>query len=555
MTTLPLFAPRVVPQYMARPYQADADQAVDRELREKRSTLVVHATGLGKTVLFCMQAARRGGVLVLAHRDSLIKQAAGKLAAATGRHVAIEKAERWAFGSPYICASVQTLKANRLADFKRRFPDIEFIVTDEAHRSPAPSYRAIYDAYPEAKLLGVTATADRADGIAMGSVYDSVAHRFEIIAATEEAWLTPVEYVPLRADINLDKIAVRGADIDAAELDTAVADEAGKLVRAVFEAADGKRLLVFCPGVKTAHLAAEAANRMRPGSAAAVDGTTDPMERERIQAAHRAGDIKLLFNVDVYTEGYDDETLDGEVDFAKSLSRTKVMQRVGRITRLHSGEIGKLPTVEARRSAIAASPKPKAFWYDLVCNGERHSPIGPDDLLAGELPDEVRKQVKKIMRERGGDIRDAIAEAEEKIRRLTRAASAARAATVQVGKVRSLFELAGIKHLQDTTRGIRPEDYATPRQVGALRKRGIPVPEPCTKQMFRRLLGKEKQREAAGLTMLGAVNWLRWYGIDAWKMPRETSRRIHDAIVANDYAPLPPAVLADLSSRRVGEDG
>src|SRR6185369_1474281 len=77
----------VTPSYALRPYQQEADAAIDRELSLHRSTLVIMATGTGKTVLFASQARKRGRGLILAHRDSLIKQAAAKLRSETGEYV------------------------------------------------------------------------------------------------------------------------------------------------------------------------------------------------------------------------------------------------------------------------------------------------------------------------------------------------------------------------------------------------------------------------------------------------------------------------------------
>lgn len=549
--------------FTPRGYQNEADLCIDRELMAHRSTLVVQATGLGKTVLFCMQAKKRGNGLVLVHRDSLAKQAAEKLHLATGESVGVEKAERHAFGTRYIVASVQSLYPERLKRFAERFGDtIDFIITDEAHRSPAPSYRRIYDAFPGAKLLGVTATADRSDGVAMGSVYDSVAHRYEIIPATADAWLTPIEYVPLISQVDLNRIDLRGKEIDQDQLDDAVAAEAGRIARAIIDHARDQRLIVFTPGVKTAHTLSQAMNLLVPGMAAAVDGTMDDEQKDRLQQQHRAGEISKLVNCNIYTEGYDDPNLDGIVDTAKSNSRLRVMQRVGRATRLyHDGtdgpQIGDIDDKAARSGMIAASRKPKAFWYDLVCNGDRHSPVGPLDLLAGEMPDDVRKAAKKILEKEGGAVDAAVAKARahvEERARAMRAAAVARKARTGKGRVRSIFELAGVAHMQPAWKIIRPEDHATVKQIRWMKANGLPVPHQFTQQQYRRLRGKNAAQEKRGLCQLGGIHWLSWYGIDASRMPSRTAKRIQQAIIANDRQPLAPERLRELMTRAPGED-
>lgn len=553
--------PLVAGQFTARPYQRDADAAIDRKLREYRSTLVVQATGCGKTVLFCMQAAKRGGVLVIAHRDSLITQAADKLARATGQHVTIEKAERTAFGSQYIVGSVQTLKGKRLQRFAERHQGVDFLVVDEAHRATAASYRAIVDAFPAAKVLGVTATPDRTDEVALGSVFDSVAHEYSILDATADGWLAPVEYRPILAELDLDKIGKKGRDLDASQLDDAVAAIAGDTARAIVDHAREKRLIVFSPGVKAAHATAGALNRLVPGCAAAVDAGTDVAVRERLQAAHRAREIQYLVNCDIYSEGYDDAALDGIMDTAKSLSRIKVMQRLGRATRPHpAADVDGAPDEAARKAAMLASPKPVALWYDLVCNGSRHSVAGPLDILGGKMPDEVRKEAKKILEEKGGSVDAAKAEAEARIEERERAkrahARALKARSYQ-GEVRSIFELAKLAYVDraDTVRGV-PPDPATSRQLWAMENRAyVPIPKGCTFRQARRLLGLARKRKEEGLVTLAGVEWLRRYGIDGWKMPRVIAEAVRDSIKKNGHMLPRREELNRILSMEVGNNG
>lgn len=558
--------------YTPRPYQLEADGGIDRCLdggphfhkiadgvrpcsEAHRSTMVVQATGCGKTVLFCMQASKRGNGLVLVHRDSLGKQAAHKLGLATGQHIAIEKAERQAFGSKYIIGSVQTLKGDRLKRFAARFQDtINFIVTDECHRSPSPSYRKIYDAFPNAKLLGVTATPDRTDGVAMGSVYDSVAHEYDIIQATADAWLTPVEYVPVTSQVNLDSISVRGKDLDADQLDGAIEKEAGRIARAVLDQARGMRIIIFAPGVKTAHAVSGALNQLVPGYAAAVDGTMDDDAKGRVEDRHRAGELMAIANCNVYTEGYDDPRLEAMFDTSPSMSRLRVMQRVGRPTRLYDDgtdgpQIGDIADRDARAAAIATSPKPKAYWFDLVCNGDQHSIVGPLDVLAGTMPDDVRKVAGKILKEKGGNVAVAIAEAKARIEDRDRAMRAGRVALKAKstrGRVRSIFELAGVAHMNRGNLPIRPEDMATPGQLGALKKRAIPAPPGCTKKQFKRLIGFDEKQRKAGLCRAGGIHWLNWFGVDARRIPGPVAKRIQQEIIDNGRKALPPDRLRAL---------
>lgn len=560
----------MTPSYALRPYQQEADAAIDRELALHRSTLVIMATGTGKTVLFASQARKRGGGLILAHRDSLIKQAAAKLRQETGEYVAIEKAERTAFASPYICASVQTLRGRRLDDFAARFQKtVRFIVTDEAHRAVAKSYRDIYAAFPDAQLLFVTATGDRSDKVGMGNVADSVAFRYDIDRATDDGWLTPHKFVPVFCEADLDKVSLKGRganrDFDQAQLDGAIEACAADTARALLDQCGSHRLIVFTPGVRTALATTAALNKLRPGCAYEVDGETDDLEKDRIQDRHREGEFQYLVNCRVYTEGYDDPTLDGIFDSAPTKSRSLAAQKWGRPNRLCDEKIGRMLTAAERRAAIAASAKPWAMVYDLTCNMSDHLPIGPADVLSGlGLTDDDRKRVNAKIRKEGGDVKTALAEVrreqeEEKQAQAARAALIARQRRSRVGQARTIWDILKVGTLDrgDPTRPIvrRPEDEPSAKVMARLQKWGVPVPPNVSRKGAVKLMRTEWARRKAGLCKLAGVSWLQRYGIQAWNLSSSRAKRIQQAIIANGHKPLAPAHLAVLMERTAGEEG
>ena len=179
-------------------------------------------TGCGKTIVFANIAAelsKRERVLILAHRDELIRQAADKLHKACGEQAAIEKAEETALGSFYniTCGSVQTLmRQSRLERFPRDY--YSTIIVDEAHHALSASYKTILDYWQGAKVLGVTATPDRGDKRNLGEVFESVAYEYSLRDAIKERYLSPIvcECVPLKID--LSKVHVKAGDYDAEPL-------------------------------------------------------------------------------------------------------------------------------------------------------------------------------------------------------------------------------------------------------------------------------------------------------------------------------------------------
>src|SRR5262249_46304475 len=151
--------------------------------------------------------------------------------------------------------------------------------------------------YGAAKVLGVTATPDRADEAAMGQVFDSVAFVYEIQQAIKDGWLCPIRVKQvLVGAIDLSGVSTVAGDLNAGELDAVMRAEEvlHGIVKPTVELAGDRRTIVFCTSVGAAHRAAEIFNRYKPDSARAVDGTTPTDERRRILRDHDAGRYQYL---------------------------------------------------------------------------------------------------------------------------------------------------------------------------------------------------------------------------------------------------------------------
>lgn len=323
-----------------RDYQQEAVEAVFREWNEelRRNTLLAMATGVGKTTVFG-EIARRSlyrGVLVLAHRDELVRQAAERLSGMCGTDAEIEKADERYTGSSKLCiGSVQTLQGDRLD----AFPAEEFstVIIDEAHHSVSPSYRAILDAFGHANVLGVTATPDRSDRRALGEVYDSIAYEYGIERAVKEGWLSPIraKFVPLALDVS--EVKVSHGDFQVGDLGNALDPYIPQIARVMATECAGRKTVVFLPLVATADKMAEALNAAGL-SAACVSGYDSADERKAKIAAFEAGEVKVLCNSMLLTEGWDCPSVDCIVILRPTRSRALYAQMVGRGTRTADGK-------------------------------------------------------------------------------------------------------------------------------------------------------------------------------------------------------------------------
>lgn len=237
-----------------RPYQIAARDAVLEQWKTGlRSTLLVLPTGTGKTIVFASiieQVVRDGGrALILAHRGELLDQAADKLAKATGLGCALEKAESSALDSWFnvVVGSVQTMAKEK----RRTGHDFSHIIIDEAHHAISPSYQAIIADFPDAKLLGVTATADRGDKRNLGEVFETLAYEYALPKAIKDGYLVPIKALTIPLEINLDGVKQTAGDFQVSDLGTAIDPYLEQIADRVKTECATRKTVVFLPLICT----------------------------------------------------------------------------------------------------------------------------------------------------------------------------------------------------------------------------------------------------------------------------------------------------------------
>lgn len=535
-----------------RPYQRDAVTAISAQLRDVRSTLLVMATGLGKTQTFGALAKHwPGRVLVLAHRDELLEQARRRLEAMTGELVDLEQAEWRASGSRMVVGSVQTLsRLKRLQRFKANAFDL--VVVDEAHHAVAASYRRVLNHFAGAKVLGVTATPDRGDERAMGLVFDTVAYRRDIEDGIADGFLCPVRVRSVHID-SVDLAAVRtvAGDLNSADLEAVMSTEGALhgVAQPLLELTGDRRTIVFHgPTVANAHRLTEVLNRYRPGFARCVDGTTPDDERKAIFRAHKAGEFSALVNVGIATEGYDDPGISCVALARMTKSRALYAQMAGRGLRIAEG-------------------KPDCLLLDFVGNAGRHVLVSPFDILGGRYDEAVVKRAKTLAEKTPGMRADeALDTAQKELKAEAEKAAAKRAAVKASVRWRTEskdpFRILGIA--DDGEQDFAPNNarLATPAQVEALTYYGLEAPvEGWRFNEASRLIGTIKSRKSAGLASFKTIKALRSVGVNAQNMYQTTAGRLMAKVKENKDAGLgwriTPGQVAEIvgSGREPGEEG
>lgn len=418
------YLPRALQRPVMRYYQSEADSAVEASHRTKRSTLVVMATGLGKSVLFSAVASRfvdTGRVLCLAHRKELVIQAGLHLNRATGERCDIEMADEWAsIQARMVSASVPTLcQDKRLTRFS---PDhFSLVIADEAHHYTSKSFRKVLDYFTGAKVIGLTATPDRGDEKALGAVFEDVSYVMDIVDGIEAGYLVPIKGQSVRVDeIDVSNVSTSAGDLAIGELDEAMVQAVEGVVQKALELGGDRQGIWFWPGVKSAELACERINALRPGTAAFICGETDKDERDYLVSQFKRGEIRHLVNCAVFVEGFDAPACDMVVMAHPTKSRMAYAQRCGRGTRTLPGVVEALEgreLAESRREAIAASAKPNLLLLDFYGNSGRHSLVTPEDLLGGDYSDEEVKLAKEQAKnEVGADVLANLAAARRELK-------------------------------------------------------------------------------------------------------------------------------------------
>lgn len=247
-----------------------------------RAVVMQLGTGGGKTATaaeLIARAIRKGRrVLFLAHLDALVGDTRARLSAAGLRAGFVQAGRPTDVEAPIQVGSLATLHV------RGDRPPADFLILDECHRAMAASVRGILDAYPTAKLLGLSATPQRSDGRPLGDVFDA------LVCGPSNAWLTEHGFL-----VPCDLLA------PPAFSETALVDDP---VRAYERHAAGTRAIVFAANV--AHAQELAASFTSAGYAAAtIIGETPREEREALRAAVVDGTVRVLVGVGVFVEGFD----------------------------------------------------------------------------------------------------------------------------------------------------------------------------------------------------------------------------------------------------------
>ncbi|UXU74204.1 MULTISPECIES: DEAD/DEAH box helicase [unclassified Paracoccus (in: a-proteobacteria)] len=308
-------------------------------LSARDNTLGVAPTGAGKTIMLSAVTGRMTGdgakACVLAHRDELTSQNRAKFVRVnpdTETSIVDSATKSWEGQVAFAMAPTLSRAANLQA-----MPNLDLLVIDEAHHAVADSYRRIIarvrDANPDARVFGVTATPNRGDRKGLREVFDNVADQVRLGELIASGHLVPPRTFVIDLGVQEQLRAVRKTADDydmaavAAIMNRATITE--EVIRHWEEKAGNRQTVVFCSTVAHAMDVATAFNEAG-NPAAVVLGDMGSTERKMVLEAYATGEVQVIVNVAVLTEGWDHPPTSCVVLLRPSSCKSTMIQMVGR---------------------------------------------------------------------------------------------------------------------------------------------------------------------------------------------------------------------------------
>lgn len=332
-------APYLV-NFEPRPAQVEALQELGATRADGYDkSLVVMATGLGKTFLAALFARDYPRVLFIAHREEILTQAQRAF-----QSISPDKSSGLLTGrqkeakADIVFASIMTLARKQ---HRTQFPQDHFdlIIVDEFHHAAAASYQAVIDWFRPSFLLGITATPDRADSRDVYALCDgNVAYRVDFIEAIKRRWLAPFHYIGVYDETDYSEIRWLGTKYDEQELLAAQTRESmAQLVIDAWRRNKQSRTITFCSTVTQARYLVRyfESNDVR---CVCLHGGSSPQERSEGIRQLSSGEIEIVFTVDLFNEGIDIPAADTLLFVRPTESLTVFTQQIGRGLRIHDGK-------------------------------------------------------------------------------------------------------------------------------------------------------------------------------------------------------------------------
>lgn len=329
-----------------RPYQQNAKESIFTSWNEVDDILFQMPTGTGKTRLFTsiisdikawsVLKTINYKILIIAHRIELIDQISESLDRYKISHGIIAGGRERDLRKYVQVASIQTITHHTNIDTISDL-NIGFIIIDEAHHSVARSYKKLWKLFPDAKKLGVTATPWRMNNIGFTEIYQKLITSKPIKDFISEGWLAPYNYYSVRGNsIEQEKISsITEFDVEgdyktsALEREMDTVQIRARLLDSYKKIANGKKGIIYSISRKHSdHICEE--YKKAGINIVKIDSLTPRDERKMYVQRFKNGQIDIIVNVDIFSEGFDCPDIEFIQLARPTKSLVKYLQQVGR---------------------------------------------------------------------------------------------------------------------------------------------------------------------------------------------------------------------------------
>ncbi len=323
-------------------YQEDMKARIEKALCLHRSVMAQMPTGTGKTYLLTavidsfVRANPKAKVWIVAHRRELVSQI----------DETVRKFHSYSSATSSLLSSVKAMSIQWLM---RHYDEIEeepgLIVIDEAHHALAKTYKEMWERFPKAKFLGLTATPCRLNGKGFTDLFDVLVQSWGVPEFISKGRLATYDFVSIKSDgvtqQLIDSLQKRGADGDYQnkEMDMLLNKKPSieRLYRSLEEFGKDRKGIVYAINISHAQKITKLYQE-HGVKAIAIDSKTPAAERQQDIEAFKKGDIQVLVNVDIFSEGFDCPDVEFVQLARPTLSLAKYLQMVGRGLRVAKGK-------------------------------------------------------------------------------------------------------------------------------------------------------------------------------------------------------------------------
>lgn len=323
-------------------YQEDMKARIEKALCLHRSVMAQMPTGTGKTYLLTavidsfVRANPKAKVWIVAHRRELVSQI----------DETVRKFHSYSSATSSLLSSVKAMSIQWLM---RHYDEIEeepgMIVIDEAHHALAKTYKEMWERFPKAKFLGLTATPCRLNGKGFTDLFDVLVQSWGVPEFISKGRLATYDFVSIKSDgvtqRLIDSLQKRGADGDYQnkEMDMLLNKKPSieRLYRSLEEFGKDRKGIVYAINISHAQKITKLYQE-HGVKAIAIDSKTPATERQQDIEAFKKGDIQVLVNVDIFSEGFDCPDVEFVQLARPTLSLAKYLQMVGRGLRVAKGK-------------------------------------------------------------------------------------------------------------------------------------------------------------------------------------------------------------------------